>query len=134
MVQFTGNYAQTSQKNYDEFLKALNVGFILRKAANASTPEMIITEEDGNWTRVTKTILKTMEVKFRLGEEFEENTTDGRKCKTTVVMEGNKLILTQKAMKDGEKDVLDVMEFTEDGLTMTWTTEGAICTQVFKRT
>ena len=49
-------------------------------------------------------------------------------------MEGNKLILTQKAMKAGEKDVLDVMEFTEDGLTMTWTTEGAICTQVFKRT
>ena len=65
MVQFTGNYTQTYNENYDEFLKALNVGFILRKAANASTPEMIITEEDGDWTRVTKTILKTMEVKFR---------------------------------------------------------------------
>ena len=62
---FLGNYTQISQKNYDEFLKALNIGFILRKAANASTPEMIITEDDGNWTRTSKTILKTMEVKFR---------------------------------------------------------------------
>ena len=60
-----GNYKQTSQQNYEEFLKALNVGFILRKAAKASTPEMIFTEEGGNWTRVIKTILKTMEVKFR---------------------------------------------------------------------
>ena len=60
-----GNYKQTSQQNYEEFLKALNVGFLLRKAANASTREMIFTEEDGNWTRIIKTILKTMEVKFR---------------------------------------------------------------------
>ena len=49
-------------------------------------------------------------------------------------MEGNKLILTQKAMKAGEKDVLDVMEFTDDGLTMTWTTGDVSCTQVYKRT
>ena len=71
---------------------------------------------------------------FRLGEEFEENTTDGRKCKTTVIMEGNKLILFQKAMKSGEKDVLDVLDFTEDGLTMTLTADDVTCTQVFKRT
>ena len=69
-----------------------------------------------------------------MGEEFEENTTDGRKCKTTVVMEGNKLILAQKAMRSGEKEVLDVMEFTDDGLTMTWTTGDVSCTQVYKRT
>jgi hypothetical protein len=40
-----------------------------------------------------------------LGEPFEEQTTDGRKCKTTVTMDGNKLITDQKATKDGEKDV-----------------------------
>jgi cellular retinoic acid-binding protein 2 len=71
---------------------------------------------------------------FRLGEEFDENTTDGRKCKTTVVMEGNKLILTQKATRSGEKEVLDIMEFTDEGLTMTWTTGDVSCAQVYKRT
>ena len=65
MVQFTGNYTQTYNENYDEFLKALNVGFLLRKAAQASTPVMSISEEAGNWTMTTKTIVKAMELKFR---------------------------------------------------------------------
>ncbi len=48
---------------------------------------------------------------IRLGEPFEEQTTDGRKCKTTVTMDGNKLITDQKATKDGEKDVKAVRPF-----------------------
>ena len=44
----------------------------------------------------------------RLGEEFDEETTDGRKCKTTVTMEGNKLITSQKATGGG-KDALAVI-------------------------
>ena len=44
---------------------------------------------------------------FRLGEEFEEETTDGRKCKTTVTMDGNKLVTSQKA-QGGGKDALAV--------------------------
>ena len=65
MVQFTGNYTQTYNENYDEFLKTLNVGFLLRKAAQASNPVMSISEEAGNWTMTTKTIVKAMELKFR---------------------------------------------------------------------
>ena len=44
---------------------------------------------------------------FRLGEEFDEETTDGRKCKTTVTMDGNKLVTSQKA-QGGGKDALAV--------------------------
>ena len=40
----TGSYTQTSNEGYEEFLKKLNVGFILRKAAMASTPVMTIAE------------------------------------------------------------------------------------------
>ena len=43
----------------------------------------------------------------RLGEEFDEETTDGRKCKTTVTMDGNKLVTNQKA-QGGGKDALAV--------------------------
>ena len=90
-------------------MKALNVGFMLRKAAMASTPVMSITEAGGNWTMSTKTTMKSIELKFKLGEEFEEETTDGRKCKTTVTMEGdNKMVTKQKAIKAGEKDATAV--------------------------
>jgi hypothetical protein len=52
----------------------------------------------------------------RLGEPFEEQTTDGRKCKTTVTMDGNKLITDQKATKEGEKDVKAVRPFLRTGI------------------
>ena len=110
---FLGNYTQVSKENYEEFLKALNVGFILRKAALASTPVMTISEAGGKWTMITKTTMKSIELNFCLGEEFEEETTDGRSCKTTVTMEGNKLITNQKAIKAGEKDVVAVSVFVD---------------------
>merc|ERR1712121_127890 len=133
MVNFTGKFTRVSAENYDEFLKALNVGFLLRKAATASTPVMEITESDGNWTMKTSTSLKAIELKFKLGESFQEETTDGRKCETTVTMEGNKLITSQKALKKGEKDVTAVREFTDDKITMTMTVDGVSSVQVYKR-
>ena len=62
---FSGSYIQTSKENYEEFLKALNIGFILRKAALASTPVMTISEDGGNWTMITKTSLKSIELHFK---------------------------------------------------------------------
>jgi hypothetical protein len=38
---------------------------MLRKAAVASTPVMTITEEAGNWTMITKTTLKSIELRFK---------------------------------------------------------------------
>merc|ERR1712227_570326 len=134
MVQMTGTYTRVSEEGYEDFLKVLNVGFMLRKAALASTPVMTITEAGGNWTMVTKTTMKSIELKFRLGEEFDETTTDGRTVETTVVKEGdNKLITTQKAVKAGEKDVVAVREFNADGLIMTTTVGSVSSKQVFKR-
>merc|ERR1719308_347759 len=133
MVQITGNYTQISNEGYEDFLKALGVSFLLRKAAMASTPVMTITEAGGNWTMVTKTSMKSIELKFRLGEEFEEDTTDGRHCKTTVTLEGNKMTTTQNATKAGEKNVVVVREFNDEGLTYTATCDGVTSTQKFKR-
>merc|ERR1712071_260162 len=102
MVQVTGKYTNVSMENYEEFLKALNVGFILRKAAMASTPVMTIAEEGGNWTMITKTTVKSIELRFKLGEAFDETTTDGRNCKTTVTLEGSKMTTSQSHQGRGQ--------------------------------
>ena len=47
-------------------IQALNVGMLLRKAATVSTPVMEVTEEEGTWNIKTSTILKTMELKFKV--------------------------------------------------------------------
>ena len=54
-----------SEEGYEDFLKVLNVGFMLRKAAMASTPVMTITENSGDWTMITKTTMKSIQLKFR---------------------------------------------------------------------
>jgi len=132
MVQMTGSFTQVSAEGYEDVLKALNVGFMLRKAATASTPVMTITEAGGKWNMITKTTMKSAELNFELGKEFDEETTDGRKCKTTVTVEGNKMITNQRATKAGEKDVLVIREFDDDGINYSITVDGVVSNQRFK--
>merc|ERR1711934_832698 len=103
-------------------MEKLGINWLLRKAAGASTPVMEITEVAGNWNIKTSTIMKTMELNFRIGEEFDEVSADGRQCKTTVTQEGDsKLVINQKAVKPGEKSVTSVREFDAKGIKQTIT-------------
>ena len=76
----------------------------MRKAATSSTPTMEITESGGKWKVVTKTTLKSTGINFEVGKPFEETTADGRKCITTVTIEGNTMITDQKATQAGNKN------------------------------
>merc|ERR1712223_565092 len=92
-----GKFERTDAENYDDFLKALDVNFLLRKAATASTPVMEVTEAGGEWTIKTSTVLKSMELKFKVGEKFDEPTPDGRAVDSIVTVEGNKFTCVQTA-------------------------------------
>merc|ERR1712058_171753 len=90
MVQMEGSYVRTEEKDYDKFLAALGVGFLLRKAATSSTPTMTISKSGDKWSMVTATTLKKVELNFELGKPFDESTPDGRDTTTTVTLDGNK--------------------------------------------
>ena len=96
---------------------------------------MKVSEEDGTWTIKTSTTLKSMELKFKLDEEFEESTPDGREVTAIVKMDGNKFISEQKAKKDGQKSTRVVREFNDDNVVQTMEILGTdiVCKQVFKR-
>merc|ERR1712086_360811 len=134
MVQLTGKYKRTSEARYEDFLSKLGVGYLLRKAAMASTPTMDITNTGNNWKMVTATTLKSMTLEFEMGVTFDESTTDGRTCKTTVTMEGdNKMITNQKAQKSGQKDVKVIREFSDKGIAVQMICEDVISVQFFER-
>merc|ERR1711935_119590 len=136
MDAFKGTYTRTSADNYEEMLKVLEVNFLLRKAATVSTPQMDVTEDGGVWTIKTSTTLKTMELKFKLGEEFDETTPDGREVTALVNLEGAKLVTTQKAKKEGQKSTKSVREMNgADEMVYTMTIDGSdvVCVQKFKR-
>merc|ERR1711970_1243562 len=136
MDAFKGKYNRTSAENYEELLKVLDVSFLLRKAATVSTPVLEITEEGGVWNIKTSTTLKTMELKFKLGEPFDETTPDGREVVATVTFEGGKIVSVQKAKKEGQKSTKSVREMNgPDELVYTITVEGSdlVSVQKFKR-
>merc|ERR1712098_544623 len=137
MDAFKGKYERTSAENYEEILKVLDVNFLLRKAAPVSTPTLEVKEEGGVWTITTATTLKTMELKFKIGEEFDETTPDGREVKALVTFENGKIVTVQTAKKEGQKSTKSTREMNgADELVYTMTVDGSdvVCVQKFKRT
>eukprot|EP00092_Neocalanus_flemingeri_P013229 GFUD01014259.1.p1 GENE.GFUD01014259.1~~GFUD01014259.1.p1 ORF type:complete len:138 (-),score=41.21 GFUD01014259.1:82-495(-) len=136
MDAFKGKFERIAAENYEEFLKALNVGFLLRKAATVSTPVMEVSEAGGTWSLKTSTTLKNMELKFKLGEEFDETTPDGRETRAVVTFDDGKIVTVQTAKKAGQKSTRSVREMTgPDQMLYTMMIEGSqvVCKQTFKR-
>eukprot|EP00093_Oithona_nana_P013124 13124.XXX_116274_115813_1 [CDS] Oithona nana genome sequencing. len=133
MVQVTGKYTRTKEAKYKDFLSKLGVGFLTRQAATASTPTMEITETNGKWKMVTSTTLKSIVLEFELGVEFDEDTPDGRKCKTTVTKDGDTMITMQKAQVKGQKDVKVIRKFTAAGIEVQMICEDVVSDQFFTR-
>ena len=94
-----------------------------------------MSEKDGVWTIKTSTTLKTMELKFEVGKEFEETTPDGRDVKAVVTQEGNKFISVQTAKKEDQKSTRVVREFNDNEVVQTMEVLGTdvVCVQKFKR-
>ena len=59
--------------------------------------EMTISCEGETWTIFTSTTLKNMTKVFKLGEEFDEKTTDMRDVRTLAVFEEGKIVTLEKA-------------------------------------
>ncbi len=57
-MSFVGKYERVSAENYDEFLKALDVNFLLRKAATVSTPVMEVFKRLMRFVHIFRLILK----------------------------------------------------------------------------
>uniref|UniRef100_A0A8C6L9X8 Cellular retinoic acid binding protein 1 n=1 Tax=Nothobranchius furzeri TaxID=105023 RepID=A0A8C6L9X8_NOTFU len=83
MPNFAGNWKMKSSENFDELLKALGVNAMLRKVAvaAASYPQVEIRQSGEQFYIKTSTSVRTTEINFHIGEEFDEETVDGRKCK-----------------------------------------------------
>jgi hypothetical protein len=95
--KFLGTWQLESSENFDEYMKAVDVGFMMRKLGAMAKPNVSISLDGDVWTLKTVTTFKTSETIFKLGEEFEETTADGRKVMTTVVLQDDgKLVQEQK--------------------------------------
>lgn len=60
---------------------------MLRRVAGiaASKPQVEIKQNGEHFYIKTSTTVRTTEIDFLIGEEFDEETVDGRKCKVTLL-------------------------------------------------
>lgn len=87
------------------------VGLVTRQVGNTVRPVVeLVQEPDGRLTLSSKSTFKNAAITFKLGEQFDEETLDGRKVKSVITLEGNKLIHVQK----NGKETLTIREFTPE--------------------
>ncbi|KAF7691200.1 fatty acid-binding protein, heart-like [Silurus meridionalis] len=125
---FVGTWNLKESKNFDEYMKALGVGFATRQVGNMTKPSTIISVDGDVVTLKTVSTFKTTEIKFKLGEEFDETTADDRKVKSLLTVDGNKLIHIQK-WEDKETSL--VREIDGNNLTLTLTLGDVVCTRSY---
>lgn len=126
---YTKKFKLSKSEKFDEYMKAMGVGLMTRKVGGSVSPVIELTEADGVYTLKSTSTFKNSVITFKLGEEFDEETPDGRKVKSTITRDGNKLIQIQK----GEpKDTEIVREFTPEQVVMTLKVEDIVCTRIYK--
>lgn len=92
------------------------VGMLTRKVGNSVSPVVELTKtNDDKYVLSSNSTFKNTSITFKLGEEFDEETPDGRKVKSIITQDGNKLLHTQKSDK---LTTTIVREFKPDQLTM----------------
>ncbi|XP_049631169.1 fatty acid-binding protein, heart [Suncus etruscus] len=127
---FVGTWKLVDSKNFDDYMKELGVGFATRQVASMTKPTTII-EVNGEVIVIkTQSTFKSTEISFKMGEEFDETTADDRKVKTTVTLDGGKLIQVQKW--DGKESKI-VRELIDGKLILTLTYGKVVCTRTYEK-
>lgn len=101
-----------------------------RKLAGTTKPTIEISvQDDGTYVVKTITTFKTSELKFKLNEEFDEKRMDDKTVKTTVTVDGNKLIQKQQC----ENPVTIIREIKDGKLVTTCTCNGVECVRTYTK-
>ncbi|XP_008430806.1 fatty acid binding protein 4b [Poecilia reticulata] len=104
--QFVGKWTLVSSDNFDEYMKAVGMSFATRQMGNLAKPNLIISvADDGVVSIKAESTLKTTAIQFKLNEEFDETTADGRNAKSIFTLENGKLM--QKQSWEGKTTTLE---------------------------
>ncbi|XP_068393818.1 retinoid-binding protein 7 isoform X1 [Eschrichtius robustus] len=110
----------------------IDTDFATRKIAKLLKPQKVIEQNGDSFTIHTNSSFRNYLVKFKVGEEFDEDNKglDNRKCKSLVIWDNDRLTCVQK----GEKKNRGWTHWIEgDQLHLEMFCEGQVCKQTFQR-
>ena len=121
-------YKLYSSDKFDEYMIELNIGFMSRKLGNSATPVVEVTINGDEYTLTTTTLLKTTVIKFKLGQEFDEERLDGTKVKSIITLDGNVMTHVMK----GSPETVITREFSGSEMKAVLKVSNVVCTRVYK--
>ncbi|KAG8570550.1 hypothetical protein GDO81_011316 [Engystomops pustulosus] len=128
--QFVGIWKLCDSQGFDEYMQCLGVGFATRKAGAMAKPNVVISRNGDEISLKTESSLKTTEMHFRLGEEFDETTADNRKTRTIITCDDG--VLTQVQKWDGKETTIK-RELKNGQLVVTCTMGDVKCVRVYDK-
>merc|ERR1711862_641331 len=100
---------------------------------NRSYPVVTLAKEGEEYSMKTESLVKTSELKFKLGEQFEEITGDGRKVLSTMTMTAPNTILHQMLGTQGGKDSFCTREFMAEKMKCVCQVDEVVTTRIYER-
>ena len=77
-----GDWRLVETENFQECLKEMGISIFWRKVVRFTKPnQQFIKINDNEWLFVSRLYLKTIKIKFKLNEEFDETIPNGRLIK-----------------------------------------------------
>lgn len=110
-------------------MEYVGVGWLMRKAIILAKPVMELKLNGDEYTLSSESFFKNIYTKFRLGQEFQEKTPDGRYVDTMFSIDGNKLIQTQRDKK--KKVTTIVREFNPTRVIVTASIDDLSCVRIY---
>jgi len=131
MSGFVGKWKLETSDNFDEYMKALGVSYLVRKMGASAKPTVVISQAGSKWTLKSESSVKTVEFTCSFDEEFDETTADGRKVKSTIHADSDK---KWTHVQKGDVPSTITRELTDPNtLVMTCVAKDVTSTRVYKR-
>lgn len=135
MAKLVGKWKLDRSENFEDYMKALGVSVLIRKAALIfpnPTCEIERPSDDQYVITMNVPVVMTHVQKFTLGEPFEDMIPNGEKQMTIVNEESDvKLSFREEVVSDPPHVV--TRELVDDEMVMTLEKGTACCKRVFRR-
>ncbi|ETN83898.1 hypothetical protein RB195_006971 [Necator americanus] len=132
-MSFEGKWVLDKSENFDEYMKEVGVGLITRTAAAHLKVNLEVKKEGDKWIFQQTSTFKNSTLEFKLGEEFEETTPDGRKFKAKIVLVDGKLVHKQTPIKSDDKPSTITRWVENDRLITTLESGNVVCRREYVR-
>lgn len=111
MADFSGQWESVSSENNEAFFRAVGMAEEAVQKFSSGKTVWSISHDGDNYSVTVETPIGLKEVKFKLGEEFDEISPTGKPVKSVVTMEG---VMMKHVQKAGDVEVVTTRHLEGD--------------------